>query len=81
VRRCQRALGTDDALSNGGLRHQEGACDLVCSQTAQQAQCECDAGFGCQHRVTRDEHQAQQVVADVVIVDCGVDLGHADLVL
>ena len=35
----QRALGADDALGNGRLRHQEGARDLLGRQATDQAQC------------------------------------------
>ncbi len=70
---CQRPLGADDALGDGWLRDEEGAGDLVGRQTADQAQRERDAGFGGEHRMTGGEHQAQQIIADVV-VECGIEV-------
>ena len=58
----------------GRLRHEEGARDLVGGQAAEQAQRERDARLGRQHRMAGGEHEAQQVVADVV-VERGVEVG------
>jgi hypothetical protein len=59
----QRALGAHDALRDGGLRHQEGARDLVGGQAAQEPQREGDARLRREHRMTGDEHEAQEIVA------------------
>ena len=67
LRLGQRALGADDALGDGRLGDEEGAGDLVGRQAAEQAQRQRDPRLGGQHRVAGDEHQAQQVVADVVV--------------
>ena len=50
-----------------GFRDQEGARDLVRGQAAQQAQRERHPRLGREHRMAGDEHEAQQVVADVVV--------------
>ena len=68
------ALGAHDALRDGRLRDQERARDLVGGQAAEQAQRQRDARLGRQHRVAGGEHQAQQVVADVV-VERGLEVG------
>ncbi|KAG1253600.1 hypothetical protein G6F65_017397 [Rhizopus arrhizus] len=65
--RGQATLGAHDPLGNRGLRRQEGAGDLCGRQTAQQAQRERHARFGGQHRMAGGEHQAQQVVTDIVL--------------
>ena len=62
----QRPLGPHDPLGHGRLRDQERARDLLGRQPAEQPQGERDARLGGQHRVAGGEHQAQQVVADVV---------------
>ena len=69
----ERALGADDALRDGRLADEERAGDLVGGQTAEETQREGDARLGGQHWVTGDEHEAQQVVADVV-VELGVEI-------
>ena len=73
-------LGPHDALGDRRLRNQERAGDLVGRQTAEQAQRERDARLGREHRMTGDEHQAQEVVADV-FVERGFEIRHADLLL
>ncbi len=62
----ERALGAHDALRDRGLGHEEGAGDLVGGEAAQQLQRERHARIGGQHGMARGEHEAQQVVADVV---------------
>src|SRR5579859_412936 len=42
------------------------ARDLLGRQAAEQAQGQRDARIGREHRVARDEHEAQEIVADVV---------------
>ena len=69
----ERALGPDDPLGDGRLGDQEGARDLVGRQTSEQPQRERDPRLGREHRMAGDEHEAQQVVADVV-VDRGVEV-------
>jgi hypothetical protein len=62
----QRALGAHDALRDRGLGHQEGARDLVRRETAHEAQRQRDPRLLGQHGVARREHEAQEVVCDVV---------------
>ncbi len=62
----QRLLGPDDALGDGGLRHQVGAGDLGRGQAAEQPQRQRDPGLDGQHRVAGGEDQPQQVVVDLV---------------
>ena len=64
--RGERALGADDALGDRRFRHEEGTGDLVGAEAAEQAQGERDPALGGQERMAGGEHQAQQVVADVV---------------
>src|SRR6266581_7038516 len=63
----KRALRADDALGDGRLGDEEGARDLVGRQAAEQAQRERGARLGREHRMAGDEHEAQEVVADVVV--------------
>ena len=76
----QGPLGAHDALGDRRLRHQERARDLLGGQPAEQAQRERDARLGREHRMAGGEHEAQQVVADVV-VERGVEIGPAGLLL
>ena len=73
MRLGQRPLGAHDALGDGRLRHQERARDLLGRQTAEQAQRERNARLGREHRMAGHEHEAQQVVADVV-VEGGIEI-------
>ena len=73
VRVSEGPLGPHDPLRDRRFRHEERTCDLVGSETAEQSQRERHACFGGEHRMARDEHESQQVVADV-IVDCGVEV-------
>ena len=72
------ALGADDALRDGRLRDEEGARDLAGRQPPEQAERERDARLGREHRVARDEDEAQEVVADV-FVERGVEVRHGSL--
>ena len=58
-----------------GFGDEEGARDLLGRQAAEQAQRERDARLGREHRMAGDEHEPQQVVADVV-VERRVEIGH-----
>ena len=80
--RClgQRPLGPDDALGDGRLGDEERARDLLGRQAPEQAQRERDARLGREHRMAGREHQAQEVVADVV-VERGVEIGRGRLLL
>ena len=49
-------------------------------QTAQQAQRERNTRFGSKYRVTGDEEQAQEVVADIIIKG-GFEIRHGHLLL
>ena len=62
----QRPLGPDDPLRHGGLTDEKGAGDLVGGETTQQSQGQRDARLGGEHRVTGDEDQTQEVVAEIV---------------
>jgi hypothetical protein len=66
VRLGQSLLGPDDALRDGGLRHQVGAGDLGRGQPAEQAQCQRDPGRDGQDGMAGGEDQPQQVVVDLV---------------
>src|SRR5204863_4819202 len=66
-------LGPDDALGDGRLWDEVRSRDLVGRQTAQQAERERHARLGREHRMTGDEHEAQEVVADAV-VERGVEI-------
>src|SRR5260370_87057 len=68
------------ALCDGRLREQERARDLVGGQTSEQAERERDARLAGENWMTGDEHQAQEVVADV-IVDRGIEVRHGHLLL
>ena len=73
-------LGAHDALRDGRLGHKKGPRDLLGRQAAEQPQREGDARLGGENRMTGDEHQAQQIVADVV-VERGVEIGRGALLL
>ena len=63
----ERALGPHDALGDGRLRHEKRPGDLVGREAAEQPQRQSDAGFLREDGMARREHQAQQVVADVIV--------------
>ena len=65
VRLGQRALCPDDALSDGRLRNQKSARDLLRGEAAEQAERQRNPRFDREHRMAGDEHQAQEVVADL----------------
>src|SRR3989449_10458639 len=67
ARRRERALGPDDALRDGGLRDQEGPRDLVGREAAEQSERERSTSLGREHRMTGREHEAQEIVADVIV--------------
>ena len=67
MRLCERALGAHDALRDGTLRDQERTRDLSRRQASQETQRERDLGLSGEHRMAGDEHQAQEVIADVVV--------------
>ena len=60
-------FGADDTLSDGRFWDEEGAGDLVGGQTSEQAEGERNPRLGREHGMTGDEHQAQQIVANVVV--------------
>lgn len=68
------ALGTDDALRDGRLGDEERARDLLGAQAAEQPQRQRHPRLGGQRRVAGDEHQAEDVVAHLV-VERRVDIG------
>ncbi len=67
VRVAERAFGAHDALRDGGLGDQEGARDFFRGQSRQQPQRERGSCFGGQQRMAGDEHQPQQIIADLVV--------------
>ena len=71
-------LGPHDPLGDRRLRDQEGARDLLGGQTAEQAEGEGDPGLGREDRMTGREHEAQEVVPEVV-VHRGLELRHRHL--
>ena len=76
----ERPLGAHDALRDRRLRDEERARDLVGGQAAEQAQRQRDARLGGEHRMAGGEHEAQEIVADVV-VERGVEVRHGRLLL
>ena len=54
-------------MRNGRLRNQERPRDLLGGQAADEAERECHARLGREHRMAGREDQAQEIVADVVI--------------
>ena len=74
LRLGERPLGPDDALRHRRLRDQERPGDLLGGQAAEQAQRERHPRLGGQHRMAGGEHQAQEVVAHLV-VEGGVQIG------
>ena len=62
----QRPLGAHHPLLHRRLGHEERAGDLLRGQAAEQPQRERHPGVRREHRVAGHEHQAEQVVADVV---------------
>ena len=81
VRFRERALGAHDALRDGRLRDEEGARDLGRGEAAEQPQRERDPRLGGEHRVAAGEHEAEQVVADVVDLERARLGGERDLEL
>ena len=67
-------------MGHGGLRHEECPRDLAGGQASEQAERERDAGLLRQNGMTGREHEAQQVVAYVVL-DRGVEVDHGLLAL
>jgi hypothetical protein len=63
----ERPLGAHDPLRDRRLRDEERARDLVGREAAEQAQRQRDARLGREHGVARDEDEAQEVVAHVVV--------------
>jgi hypothetical protein len=57
------ALGPDQPLGHGGLRHQERVRDLRRGEPAQQPERQRDLGAGAQRRVAAGEHEPQPVIA------------------
>src|SRR6185437_13217906 len=80
MRLRERPFGPDDALGNSSLRDEERTGDLRGRQTSKQAQRERHAGLGRENRMTGREHEAQKVVAHV-IVDRGVKIRYGHLLL
>ncbi len=74
LRLGERPLGPDDALRHRRLRDQERPGDLLGGQAAEQAKRERHPRLGRQHRMAGGEHQAQEVVAHLV-VEGGVQVG------
>ena len=70
----QRPLGAHDPLRDRRLGDEEGARDLVGREAAEQPQRQRHARLGREHGMTGDEHEPQQIVADVV-VERGLDVG------
>ena len=54
-------------LRDRRLGHQECARDFRGGQSTEETQRQGDARLGCEDGMTRDEHQAKHIVADIVI--------------
>src|SRR6266481_828655 len=80
ARLAEGSLGPNDALGDRGLWDQKGARDLIRSQAAEQAQSERNARLGWENRMAGYEHEAQEVVAEVIVED-GVEIRHRHLLL
>ncbi len=63
----QGPLRPNDTLGDRRRGNEEGAGDLLGREPAEQSQRERHAGFGRQHGVAGDEHEAQQVVTDRIV--------------
>jgi len=79
-RRGEGPLGAHDPLGDGRLGHEERARDLVGGEPAQEAKRQGGAGLLGEHGVAGEEHEAQEVVPDVV-VERGVDIRLATVAL
>ena len=66
ARRGKRALCPDDALGYGRLRSQIGTRDLIGLEPTHKAQRERCTGFFGEDRVAGDEHEPEDIVADVL---------------
>src|SRR2546426_7200119 len=71
-------LGPDDTLGDGWLRDEEGSRDLLGLQTSDQTKRERNLCLGCEHGMARDEDQAQQVIAEIV-VESRIQIWHGPL--
>src|SRR6516162_2313358 len=60
-------LGPNNSLANSGLWGEKFAGNFLGRQASKQAQCEGNARFAGEHRMTGDEHQPQQVITYTVI--------------
>ena len=80
ARLAEGPLGPDNALGHRGLRNEESACDFLRCQTSEQTKRESNARFRRENWMTGDEHETQQIVADV-IVNRGVEIRHGHLLL
>src|SRR6267142_4149435 len=76
----EAALGANDALGDGRLWDEEGAGDFVGGETAEEAKGEGDASLWREHRMTGNENEAEEVVANGVVDRC-VEIGHGPLLL
>src|SRR5256885_10276499 len=52
---------------SGGLRDQESPRDLVGREAAEQSERERSTSLGLEHRMTGREHEAQEIVAHVIV--------------
>ena len=73
-------LGPDDALGDRRLRDEERTRDLLRRQAAEQAERQRNARLGGENRMAGREHEAQEVVAHV-IVEGRVEIRHGQLLL
>src|SRR5882724_9304857 len=71
-------LGADDALGHGRLGDKESARDLLSGQASEQAKRKSNLRFGGKNGMAGDEHQAEKVVANV-IVHGGLKVRHGHL--
>src|ERR1700674_4528315 len=80
VRLRQSPLGPDDSLGDGRLRDEECTRDLLGRQASKQSERERNARLGRKNRMAGYKHEAQEVVADV-IVERDVEIRHGHLLL
>jgi hypothetical protein len=60
-------LGADNALRNGWLRRKKCPCDFFCAKPAKEPKRQRHSGVGGQYGMAGDEHEAEKIIAHIVI--------------
>src|SRR5262249_5532218 len=66
----QGPFGPDDPLRDGGLSYKKCARDLLRRQTSKQPEGERDAGLARDPRMTGNKHEAEKVIAHLLVQRC-----------